>query len=71
MEAPDEDRVEHRDDADIAVDRQMPEHQGQELAVPEEIPQRNEYEGKPGWFSLIARAAQPQALLPFRYIEGT
>src|SRR5439155_20341303 len=25
------------------------------------------YEGKPRWFSLIARAAAPQALLPFRY----
>jgi len=23
-----------------------------------------------GWFSLIARAASPQVLLPFRYIEG-
>jgi hypothetical protein len=28
------------------------------------------YEGKPGWFSLIASAAAPQSLLPFRYIEG-
>jgi hypothetical protein len=28
------------------------------------------YEGKPGWFSLIARAALPQALLPFRYTDG-
>jgi hypothetical protein len=28
------------------------------------------YEGKPGWFSLIARAAEPQALLSFRYIDG-
>ena len=25
----------------------------------------------PGWFSLIARAAAPQALLPFRYTDGT
>ena len=29
------------------------------------------YEGKPGWFSLIARAASPQALLPFRYVVRT
>jgi hypothetical protein len=28
------------------------------------------YEGKPGWFSLIARAAAPQGLLPFRYTVG-
>jgi hypothetical protein len=27
-------------------------------------------EGKPEWFSLIARAASPQALLPFRYAVG-
>src|SRR5450759_2078306 len=27
------------------------------------------YEGNPGWFSLIARAALPHALLPFRYTE--
>src|SRR5260370_40713110 len=29
------------------------------------------YEAKPGWFCLIARAAAPQALLPFRYMDGT
>jgi hypothetical protein len=26
--------------------------------------------GEPGWFPLIARAAAPQALLSFRYIDG-
>src|ERR1700682_4519704 len=31
---------------------------------------RSQYEGKPGWFSLIASAAAPQSLLPFRYIDG-
>ncbi len=25
----------------------------------------------PEWFSLIARAASPQGLLPFRYGDGT
>src|SRR5437879_8581729 len=28
---------------------------------------RRRYEGKPGWFSLIARSASPMGLLPFRY----
>jgi hypothetical protein len=28
------------------------------------------YEWEPGWFPLIARAASPQALLSFRYIDG-
>ena len=31
---------------------------------------RKKYEGKPGIVSLIARAASPQALLPFRYTVG-
>jgi hypothetical protein len=29
------------------------------------------YEREPRWFPLIARAASPQALLSFRYIDGT
>jgi hypothetical protein len=29
------------------------------------------YERKPGWFPLIARAPSPQALLIFRYTDGT
>jgi hypothetical protein len=31
---------------------------------------RPPYEREPGWFPLIARAAPPQALLSFRYIDG-
>ncbi len=38
MEAPDQDRIKDRDDADVAVDRQVPKHQGQQLAVPEKVP---------------------------------
>src|SRR4029077_11708421 len=38
LESPDQDRIEDGDDADVAVDGQMPKHQRQELAVAKKFP---------------------------------